>query len=414
MLRVLFASRPHLVILSLLCRAPLAPERSNITNHRSIWIQVRIVCTDSHGYGCCNCLHTKPTRDRKAEAEEKPKRRRKKEAIVIISRTPLRISFVGGGSDLPSFYHHEPGAVVTTAINKYIYITVNKKFDHKVRASYSVTEIVDRVDDLQHELIREALKMTRQNGGIEITSISDIPSQGTGLGSSSTYTVGLLNALHAHTGQHAGAERLAREACTIEIERCGKPIGKQDQYIAAYGGLQHIQFNPDESVFVDPIICAPEVKRQLQSNLLLLYTGMTRSADSILKEQNANTSNSEEMRSSLRTMTRLANDLHQSLCGNDLDGFGEVLHQGWLEKKKLALSITNERIDKWYELARRHGAVGGKILGAGGGGFLLLYVPEDRRYDVTRALPDLRPIDFHFAPQGSKIIYVEENGSSGH
>jgi D-glycero-alpha-D-manno-heptose-7-phosphate kinase len=333
---------------------------------------------------------------------------------VIISRTPLRISFVGGGSDLPSFYQHELGAVVSTAINKYIYITVNQKFDHKIRASYSVTEIVDRVDDLQHGLIREALKMTGMDGGIEITSISDIPSQGTGLGSSSTYTVGLLNALHAHRGQHAGAERLAREACEIEIQRCGKPIGKQDQYIAAYGGLQHIQFNSDESVFVDPIICNREVKNRLQANLLLLYTGMTRSADSILREQDANTQNDEERRALLRTMVRLASDMRASLCDNDLNGFGETLHQGWMAKKKLAFGISDERIDQWYETARQHGAVGGKILGAGGGGFLLLYVPKERQPAVIRALPDLRPIDFHFAPQGSKIIYVEENGAGGH
>jgi D-glycero-alpha-D-manno-heptose-7-phosphate kinase len=191
---------------------------------------------------------------------------------VIISRTPLRISFVGGGSDLPAFYHYASGAVVASAVNKYIYITVNKKFDHKVRASYSVTEIVDCVDELKHELIREALKLVDLDGGIEITSISDIPSQGTGLGSSSTYTVGLLNALHAYKGHHAEPERLAREACEIEITRCGKPIGKQDQYIAAYGSTQYIQFNPDESVFVDPVICTPGVKKKFQANLLLLYT----------------------------------------------------------------------------------------------------------------------------------------------
>lgn len=329
---------------------------------------------------------------------------------MIISRTPLRISFVGGGSDLPSFHSHEPGAVVSTTINKYIYITVNRKFDHKIRASYSVTEIVDHVDDLRHELIREALKMTGQSGGIEITSISDIPSQGTGLGSSSTYTVGLLNALYAHIGQHAGAERLAREACIIEIERCGKPIGKQDQYIAAYGGLQHIQFNPDESVYVDPIICNPAVKRTLQRNLMMLYTGITRSSETILREQNANTASSEEKRSSLRRMVRLAGDLRAALSANDLNGFGELLHQGWMEKKSLASGISDQRIDRWYDTARQHGAIGGKILGAGGGGFLLLYVPQDRQAEVAGALPDLQRIDVHFAPQGSKIIYVEENG----
>src|SRR5947207_2655094 len=225
---------------------------------------------------------------------------------MIISRTPLRISFVGGGSDLSTFYTYDPGVVVSTAINKFIYISVNKKFDNKIRASYSVTEIVDRVDQLEHELIREALKLVGIDGGVEITSISDIPSQGTGLGSSSTYTVGLLNALYAYTGQHAGAERLAREACQIEIERCGKPIGKQDQYIAAYGGLQYIQFNPDKSVFVEPIICSPETKKRLQERLLMRYTGMTRSADLVRAEQRANTATAPRPPPALRATPQLA------------------------------------------------------------------------------------------------------------
>ena len=225
---------------------------------------------------------------------------------MIISRTPLRISFAGGGSDLPAYYHKETGAVLSTSINKYIYITVNKKFDNMIRASYSITEIVDQVEDLRHELIREALHLVAPPNGIEITSISDIPSQGTGLGSSSTYTVGLLNALYAHIGRHAGAEQLAQEACFIEIERCGKPIGKQDQYIAAYGGLQYIQFNSDESVFVDPVICLLDTKIELQRRLLLLYTGLTRSANGILHEQSKNTESDDEKRATLRRMTRLA------------------------------------------------------------------------------------------------------------
>jgi len=329
---------------------------------------------------------------------------------MIISRTPLRISFAGGGSDLAAFYRREAGAVTSTAINKYIYITVNRKFDNKIRASYSITEMVDSVDGLKHELIREALKLLGLHGGIEITSISDIPSRGTGLGSSSAYTVGLLNALYAYTGQHVGAERLAREACQIEIERCGKPIGKQDQYIAAYGGLQHIQFSPDESVFVDPVICNPETKNKLQRRLLLLYTGLTRSADDILREQKVNTESDEERRRALRVMTQLAQGLRDALCGNDLGNLGEVLHQGWSEKKRLAPGISNSRIDEWYERARLHGAIGGKVLGAGGGGFLLLYGPSERHGEIVRALPELRRVAFRFEPQGSKIIYVEENG----
>lgn len=328
---------------------------------------------------------------------------------MIISRTPLRISFAGGGSDLPAFYQNESGAVLSTAINKYIYITVNRKFDEKIRASYSVTEIVDSVDDLKHELIREALRLIEMPCGIEITSISDIPSQGTGLGSSSTYTVGLLNSLYAHMGQAVGAERLAREACEIEINRCQKPIGKQDQYIAAYGGIEYIRFNPDESVFVEPVICRPETKQRLQNHLLMLYTGLTRSADNILREQSDNTINERKKRRSLRRMARLAGELRDALVVNDLEGFGEVLHEGWMEKKELASGITSSVIDEWYETARRHGAIGGKLLGAGGGGFLLLYAHPDRFPDILRALPDLRLVPVRLEPQGSKIIYVEDS-----
>ena len=329
---------------------------------------------------------------------------------MIISRTPLRISFAGGGSDLAAFYRQEPGAVLSTAINKYIYINVNKKFDEQIRASYSITEIVDSVDQLKHELIREALNMVKPQCGIEITSISDIPSQGTGLGSSSTYTVGLLNSLYAHIGQHVGAKRLAQGACEIEIERCKKPIGKQDQYIAAFGGLQYIRFNPDESVFVDPVICSPETKNKLQQSLLMLYTGITRSADTILQEQSQNTVHQDDKRASLRKMTHLAGELRDALVENDLDGFGEILHEGWMEKKKLAGGISNPKIDAWYETARQQGAIGGKILGAGGGGFLLLYAHPENFPDIMRALPELKPIQIRFEPQGSKIIYVEENG----
>jgi D-glycero-alpha-D-manno-heptose-7-phosphate kinase len=329
---------------------------------------------------------------------------------MIITRTPLRISFAGGGSDLPAFYEQEQGAVVSTAIDKYIYVTVNPKFDHKIRASYSITEIVDSVAELKHELIREAMYLLNIKEGIEITSISDIPSQGTGLGSSSSYTVGLLNALYAHTGRMAGAERLADEACHIEIDRCRKPIGKQDQYIAAYGGLQYIRFNPDGSVYTDPVICSPTTRKRLESRLLLLYTGLTRSADDILTEQTEVTRSNETKRVSLRRIVNLAGQLCESLSRDDIDAFGEVLHAGWLEKRKLASNISNGRIDNWYERARSAGAIGGKLLGAGGGGFLLLYADPAHHIDICRALPELRPIDFHFCPQGSKVIYVEENG----
>lgn len=328
---------------------------------------------------------------------------------MIIARTPLRISFVGGGTDLSAFYQREAGAVVSTAINKYIYITVNRKFDHRIRASYSVTEMVDTIDQIQHQLIREALKLVGQKSGIEITSISDIPSEGTGLGSSSSYTVGLLNALYAYRGHHAEAERLAREACEIEIIRCGKPIGKQDQYIAAYGNLQYLRFNPDETVYVDPIVCEWDVKKKLENNLLLLYTGLVRSADEILREQEKNSREDHLTQASLRKLTQLAAQMQRALCEGAVDCFGELLHEGWMEKRKLAEQITNSKIDNWYERARRHGAIGGKLLGAGGGGFLLLYAPTQQHEEIIAALPELRHVPFRFEPQGSKIIFVEEN-----
>ena len=328
---------------------------------------------------------------------------------MIVSRTPLRISFAGGGSDIDSFYRHERGAVLSTAINKFIYITVNRKFDRKIRASYSVTEIVDRVDDIHNELVRESLRMVGLDAGVEITSISDVPSEGTGLGSSSSYTVGLLNALYAQLGVYAGAERLAAEACAIEIDRCGKPIGKQDQYIAAYGGLQYIQFNPDETVSVDPVICSPRTKRRLRERLIMFYTGLTRSADGILSEQKSNTESEESHRLALREMTGLAGHLRDALNANDLDSFGDIMHRGWMLKRRLASSISTDLIDDWYDRARKHGAAGGKILGAGGGGFLLLYAPPEKHAAIAAALPELRQIQWELEPQGSKIIYVEES-----
>lgn len=329
---------------------------------------------------------------------------------MIISRTPLRVSFCGGGTDLPAFYEScGGGAVVSTAINKYIYINVNRKFDRMVRASYSVTEIVDKSSDLKHELIREALALVGIHGGIEITSIADIPSQGTGLGSSSCFTVGLLNALYAFTHRRADHARIAREACEIEIERLGKPIGKQDQYAAAFGGLKFIQFNSDGTVFVDPIICLPETRKTLQDRLILFYTGVVRSADGILSEQSKNSATDEEKQTVLKKMRTQAEQLRDALTDNDLDSFGGLLHEGWLLKKTLASGISNPNIDRWYETARNHGAVGGKLLGAGGGGFLLFYAYPEHHELLKAALSELKHTPFELEPQGSRIVYIEEN-----
>ena len=313
------------------------------------------------------------------------------------------MSFAGGGSDLKAYYGQNGGAVTSTAIDKYIYITVNKRFDNEIRIGYSKTEIVEKVEDIQHELVKEALKLTDVDGGIEITSIADIPSRGTGLGSSSSFTVGLLNALHAFKGEFTSAKTLAEEACEIEIGKVKAPIGKQDQYIAAYGGLQHIQFNKDESVYVDPVICPPHIKEELNSNLMLFYTGITRRSHTILTEQREKTETNLHV---LDEMVELSTSLRDSMTEGDLTGFGELLDKGWMLKRKLASNISNNEIDKYYELARSAGALGGKLLGAGGGGFLLLYCDKGRRDKVKAALSNLRYTPMGFEPQGSKIIYV--------
>ncbi len=324
---------------------------------------------------------------------------------MIISRTPLRVSFAGGGSDLRAFYQHEPGAVTSTAIQKYIYVTVNKKFDDSIRVSYSNTEMVDHIDDLKHGLVREAMKLTGIDKGVEITTIADIPSKGTGLGSSSSLTVGLLNALYAYKGTIKSRRTLAKEACKIEIEILGEPIGKQDQFIAAFGGIQHIQFNPDESVYVDPVICPVEVKRKLEQNLMLFYTGITRKSSTILKEQ---TKNIKDKMDALHKMKVLSEDVRDSINRHDVDNVGKILHQGWLFKRELASGITNPEIDDYYQSAIGAGAIGGKILGAGGGGFVLVYCLKENQDKVRAALSKLTEIKFKIEPQGSKIIYVED------
>lgn len=327
---------------------------------------------------------------------------------MIISRTPLRISFVGGGSDIPAFYTKSPGAVVSTAINKYIYITVNKKFDKRIRASYSKTENVDHADQIEHPLIRECLKLVGIDRGVEVTSMSDIPAEGTGLGSSSSYTVGLLNALYAYIGKYVSAEKLAQEACKIEIEILKDPIGKQDQYIAAYGGLQFIQFLSDGTVDVSPIICSPEIKRSLSENCLLLYTGLTRSSGAILSKQSKNMKSDVDKRVIMIQMVSLAHEVQRQLNNNSNEQFGMLLHENWLLKRQMAEGITSEAIDKWYEAAKKNGAEGGKILGAGGGGFLLVYAKKKYHDKIIGSLKELEPHEFNFEPQGSKIIFVSD------
>jgi D-glycero-alpha-D-manno-heptose-7-phosphate kinase len=328
---------------------------------------------------------------------------------MIITRTPLRISFCGGGADLPAFYRRKQGAVVSTTLNKYVYITVNRLsryFDHNILLKYSQSELVNSVEEVKHPIIREAMKITGVVDRVEITSMADIPA-GTGLGSSSTYAVGLLHALYTFQGRHVSAERLAREACEIEIDRLGDPIGKQDQYIAAYGGVCHIRFNPDESVFVDPVICSRDTKEALNGNLLMFYTGGVRRAGDILEKQQASTKDKMEV---LTKMRDLCQDLLKVLkTGKSLNDFGAILHEGWLLKQSLVDSISNAGINETYEAALKAGAIGGKLLGAGGGGFLLFYVEPQNQNKVRRACRDLKELPFYFEPQGSKVIYVSDH-----
>jgi len=331
---------------------------------------------------------------------------------MIVSKTPVRISFVGGGSDLPAFYQRHGGAVVSTTINRYVYITVNRKFDNGIRVSYSKTEEVSNAAALEHNLVRAALLKLGIPGGIEITSIADIPSHGTGLGSSSSFTVGLLNALHAYCGRFVGRAALAAEACEVEIDICGAPIGKQDQYAGAVGGFNFLRFNPDETVDVVPLAHMRPVMEALRRSLIMFYTGVTRSASGILAEQRARLQSDGdrgEATAHMKRMVELAGALKSAIENADLTSFGEIMHEAWLLKRGLASGITSAAIDDWYQRARTAGASGGKILGAGGGGFLLMVAPPERQEAVIDALPELRPIDFRFDTSGTTIVFSETN-----
>ena len=314
------------------------------------------------------------------------------------------MSFVGGGSDLPSFYRRDGGAVISTAINKYMYISVNRKFDGGIRVAYSKTEEVDRRDAIEHPLVRTTMELLGIPGGVEITSTADIPSHGTGLGSSSAFTVGLINALEAYLGRHISAERLGAMSCEIEIDRCGEPIGKQDQYAAAFGGLSLIEFNPDESVNVSPLVIGAEARATLEGNIVTFYTGLARSASGVLREQSDSVAKDGAKRDILKRMVGLAYELRDELQRRNLDSFGEILEANWRLKKELASGISNSAIDDWYASAKAAGALGGKLLGAGAGGFLMFYAPQDRHDAIEQAL-GLRRVHFGFEPLGSRILF---------
>jgi len=322
---------------------------------------------------------------------------------MIITRTPFRVSFAGGGSDLASFYASEPGAVLSTAIDKYMYLLVKERFGNSYRVSYSRTELTDTATEIEHPIIRECLNFLGVQQGLEIVSVADLPAQ-SGMGSSSSFTVGLLHALHAQHSHVVSPARLAEEACHIEIDVLHEPIGKQDQYIAAYGGLQFIQFLPDGSVRVDPVVCSTETRRELNRRLLLFFTGITRNARDVLVKQKANMT---DRRPAIRELCGIAFQMRDVLTsGHNLNEFGLLLDRAWQVKKSLETTISNSKIDDFYERALRAGALGGKLLGAGSGGFLLFYCEPHLHDRLRHALAELKPVPFALEPEGSKVIFI--------
>ncbi len=327
-------------------------------------------------------------------------------STMFMARSPLRVTFTGGGTDLPYFYtEHGPGICISAAINKYIYVMVNRKFDDKIRISYSKTEIVDSVSKIQHPTVREAMNLLGITGGIEIVSISDIPSTGTGLGSSSTFLVSLLNALHAFIGEHASAKVLASEAYKIEREVLGEPGGKQDQYIAAYGGFRMMKFFGNDSVAVSPIIASSSTLESFQDHLLLMYTGKSRKSTDIHRDQKVSMLSNIAKYEKMKTLSM---QFPRKISSGDFTAIGSLMNTNWNLKASLADGITDKWIDDHYRRAMDAGALGGKLIGAGGGGFLLFLVPPDRRETVKQALGDLREEQFRFDFMGSTIIYVGE------
>lgn len=323
---------------------------------------------------------------------------------MIITRTPFRISFAGGGSDLPSFYRREPGAVLSTTIDKYMYIVIHPFFNKKkIQLKYSKTELVDYISDIQHPIFREILGMYDLKG-VDVNSIADIPA-GTGMGSSSSFTVGLLNAVRAYIGKFSSAEKLASLACETEINRVGSPIGKQDQYAAAYGGINYMTFYPDESVKVEKVLLSNSLKTQLEENLLLIHVGGQHSANDILRDQQQAINNQKKL-DTQRKMVKLAEDLYKSLQNGNIEDFGMFLHEGWEMKRSLVASISNNEIDDIYLQGIKAGALGGKLLGAGGAGFLLFYCPKEKQEHFKHEMHKFMELDFKFDNLGSQVVYV--------
>jgi D-glycero-alpha-D-manno-heptose-7-phosphate kinase len=322
---------------------------------------------------------------------------------MIITQTPLRIGLLGGGTDLPGYYTEHGGRVLNCAIDKYVYVIVKQRFDDDIYVNYSKKEIVSRVDDLEHELVREAMRMTGVTKGVEITTLADIPSAGgSGLGSSSAVTVGLLHALFAYQGRQVPAEELADRACRIEIEHCGKPIGKQDQYIAAFGGIRDLRFGPGEEVIPEKLALGATDRRALQEQIMLFYTGITRSATPILAEQNANV---QTVRTQLDLLRDLAGFAVERLRDGDVNAIGPAVRESWEAKRKLASGVSNDQIDLTVTRALDAGATGVKLTGAGGGGFLLVICPPERQRAVRASMASMPELPVKLDHLGSRIVF---------
>lgn len=322
---------------------------------------------------------------------------------MIITKTPFRVSFAGGGSDIPDFYREHGGCVLSTSINRYMYLTIHPYFeDTKTSLRYSKIEIVDNIDSIQHSIFHQVLKDFDMKG-VEISSTADVPS-GTGLGSSSAFTVGLLHTLYCYKGKYVSKEDIAAEACRVEIEKLGNPIGKQDQYAVACGGLNFIEFHQDDTVSLSPVLIKNATKKRLQDNLIMFYTNITHDANAILAEQKQNLAKQDKNRN-LQHMCLLAREMKKSLERDELSNFGDILHECWMKKRELANGVTNPVIDALYEQALKNGAVGGKLLGAGGGGFLLFYCEKAKQAALAENL-GLKAFPFCMEQDGTSVAYI--------
>lgn len=326
---------------------------------------------------------------------------------MIVSKTPFRISFFGGGSDLPSYYNQSDGMVVSATIDKYLYISLNKKFDDSIRLSYSVTENVTDIEDLKHDIVKHTLKYFNIHNGIEIASISDLPSNGTGMGASSAFAVGLIKAIEAYkySKDYLHKSSLAELACQIEIILCQKPIGKQDQYACAYGGFNAHYFE-SKGVSTEILTLDQDTIEYLENNLILLHTSKGRSADDILKNQSKRMFDSEKSFQNIQTMVQLSKQFKNDLVKKDLKSLGDMLDFSWQLKKEVSNDISNIEIDEMYEEAKNCGAEGGKILGAGGGGFMLLFANPDAQKKVRQVFHCNKPFNFKFDFDGSKVLKI--------